>query len=247
MKQILFLTASLISIDLAMAAISPIEQQKDILQETAKLLQLEKTDLEKASKDLSEEQKSALKAIASDKNTDLNIRWKALVLASRLLGSDMRADVLAASKSPDWFMRSASLSAANEISADESADIARALIKDKALVVRSSAADVLATTGLDSDRELLWKALNDSANSRKGQSLWIRPQVLKHLAKRPLKKEISQFIEILKEGEVELQAVTIHALEKASDFQFGSDQDSIEDHRTRWLNWWETNGKTKSL
>jgi hypothetical protein len=89
--------------------------------------------------------------------------------------------------------------------------------------------------------------MTDPANSRKGQSLWIRAQTLKLLAKRPTKKEIPQFIDILKESDAELQAITIHALEKASDFQFGSEQDSVESHRNRWLNWWESTGKVKSL
>lgn len=219
----------------------------EIMKDTERLLKLARPELEKLSSKLTPEQKNALKSIAFNKDSDLQVRWRALVLAARLMGEEMRSDITAASKSSDWFMRSASMMAAAELSSEEAATLARRLVNDKALVVRSAAVDILGHTGEGTDRRLLWKIIDDPINVRKGQSLWIRSQALQILARSPKKNEVSEFVRLLRESDLELQAISIHALEKATDFQFGSSQESIQDHRKRWLNWWDVTGKTKSL
>ena len=218
-----------------------------VIKDTENKLRLSKTELEKVATKLTSEQKSALRKIAFRTDSDLQVRWRALVLAARLLGSEIKGDIASASKSTDWFMRSASMMAANEISSDEGAALARRLVNDKALVVRSAAVDILGQTGEITDRSLLWNIIKDPINMRKGQSLWIRSQALQLLARSPQKKEVSHFISLLKQNDLELQAISIQALEKVSDFQFGSSQDSIEEHRKRWISWWELSGKTKSF
>ncbi len=218
-----------------------------IIKETETTLRLPKSELEKITNKLTANQKLALRKIAFRSDSDLQVRWRALVLAARLLGSEMKEDIASASKSSEWFMRSASMMAANEISLAEGATLARRMVNDKALVVRSAAVDILGQTGELSDRTLLWNIIRDPINKRKGQSLWIRSQALQLLARTPQKKEISGFISLLKENDLELQAISINALEKASAFQFGSSQDSIENHRKRWMSWWELSGKTKSF
>jgi len=218
-----------------------------VIKDTENTLRLSKSELEKVADKLTQEQKLALRKIAFRNDSDLQVRWRALVLAARLLGTEMKGDITSASKSNDWFMRSASMMAANEISSNEGASLARRLVNDKALVVRSAAVDILGQTGEVSDRILLWNIIRDPINIRKGQSLWIRSQALQLLARSPQKREISNFISLLKENDLELQAISIQALERVSDFQFGSSQDSIEDHRKRWISWWELSGKTKSI
>lgn len=211
------------------------------------ILKTSKDELEKMGGNLSLDQKLALKKIAFNNDSELQVRWRALVLAAKLLGSEAETEIIAAAKSQDWFMRSASMVAANEISPTKAAELARKLVKDKALVVRSAAVDVLGGTGEASDRVLLWKIIKDPINVRRGQSLWVRSQALQILAKSPQKTEVGEFVALLKESDLELQAISIHALEKASQFQFGSESDSIEDHKNRWLNWWELNHKSKSI
>jgi len=236
-----------------LAISSPTTQSLDslisvkVIKDTENTLRLSKTELEKIADKLTTEQKLALRKIAFRNDSDLQVRWRALVLAARLMGSQIKEDITSASKSNDWFMRSASMMAANEISHDEGALLARRLVNDKALVVRSAAVDILGQTGEGSDRVLLWNIIRDPINVRKGQSLWIRSQALQLLSRSPQKKEISNFISLLKENDLELQAIAIQALEKVSDFQFGSSQDSIEHHRKRWISWWELSGKTKSF
>lgn len=218
-----------------------------ILKETEQILRLSKADLEKASPLLTEDQKLALRKIAFNGDAELQVRWRALILAARLLGSKVKVDIDLASRSHEWFMRSAAMMAASEISNEDGAVLARKLVHDKALVVRSAAVDILGSTGEPSDRAILWNIIRDPINVRKGQSLWIRSQSLQILAKSPLKSEVSQYIYLLKENDIELQAIAIQALEKASDFQFGSNHDSIAEHKKRWLQWWDLSGKSKTL
>jgi hypothetical protein len=219
----------------------------DSVKAVERLLQLARPELEKMASTFTADQKLALKKVAFNRDSDLQVRWRALVLAARLLGPEMRSDIKNAAKSSDWFMRSASMMAANELSIDEAAILARKLISDKALVVRSAAVDILGASGDLVDRQILWKIIRDPINVRKGQSLWIRSQALQILARKPLRHEIANFILLLNESDLELQAISIHGLETASNFQFGSSHESIEEHRKRWLNWWEVSGKTKNL
>lgn len=246
--NLLFLLLSLlVSIQWSVAATDKNATAVVIEKDTEVLLRMARPELEKIANKLTLEQKLSLKQIAFNSKSDLQIRWRALVLAARLLGIEMKSEIVSASKSNEWFMRSASMMAANEISTEQAAELARKLIQDKALVVRSAAVDILGNTGETADRALLWKIIKDPMNVRKGQSLWIRSQSLQILARNPNKQEIPQFIALLKETDLELQAISIHALEKASDFQFGTAQETIEDHRQRWLKWWDDSSKIKSI
>jgi hypothetical protein len=89
--------------------------------------------------------------------------------------------------------------------------------------------------------------IEDTKNKRKGQSLWIRTQALNWLIKQPSRKDIPNFIRILKEDDSEMNLLSVMGLEKISDFKFGSDTESISDKKQRWLSWWELNGKTRTL
>lgn len=245
-KSSVFLSLILTS-SLALAVNDQTFDHSELVRNTERVLKLAQPEFEKAIGKLSSQEKLALKKIAFNKEADLQIRWKALVLGARLLGKDMQSDIVQASNSNEWFMRSASMMAASELSPQDAAQMARKLIKDKALVVRSAAVDVLGASSEASDRQLLWNVIRDPINMRKGQSLWVRSQALQFLAKKPHKKETARFIEMLKESDLELQAIAIQGLEKTSDFQFGTSNESIQDHKQRWLNWWEMSGKTKAL
>lgn len=190
---------------------------------------------------------SKLKQRAFDREQGLSVRWKALVLAAKIGGSSMSAELKEASRSSEWYMRSASLAAAGQISFTESLVLARKLVNDKALVVRSAAVDVLGESDDIKDREILWKVIDDNKNKRKGQSLWIRTQALNWLIKQPSRKDIPNLIRILKEDDNEMSVIAITGLEKISDFKFGYEQESLAEKKQRWLSWWDLNGKSRNL
>lgn len=188
-----------------------------------------------------------LKQRAFDREQGLSVRWKALVLAAKIGGSAMSSELKEASRSNEWYMRTASLAAAGQISFSESLVLARKLVNDKALVVRSAAVDILGDSDEPKDREVLWLVIDDPKNKRKGQSLWIRSQALNWLIKQPSRKDIPNLIKILKEEDVELNVIAINGLEKISDFKFGYEQESLAEKKQRWLSWWDLNGKARSL
>lgn len=188
-----------------------------------------------------------LKQRAFDREQGLSVRWKALVLAAKIGGASMIAELKEASRSSDWYMRSASLAAAAQISFTESLVLARKLVNDKALVVRSAAVDILGESDEPKDREILWKVIEDPKNKRKGQSLWIRSQSLNLLVKHSGRKDIPNLIKILKENDNELNSVAIMGLEKISEFKFGFEKESLTEKKKRWLAWWELNGKSRTL
>jgi HEAT repeat protein len=188
-----------------------------------------------------------LKHRAFDRDQGLSVRWKALVLAARIGGSSMSTELKEASRSSEWYMRSASLAAAGQVSFNESLVLARKLVNDKALVVRSAAVDILGESDESKDRDILWKVIDDPKNKRKGQSLWIRSQALNCLIKNPGRKDIPNLIKILKEDDAELSAIVILGLEKISDFKFGYEQESLAEKKQRWLSWWDLNGKSRTL
>ncbi len=244
-KLCLFTGVIVIAMSSAFAAKNSASNSPIELSSTEQILKLNTNELEKRIGQLTEGQKVALKQIAFNPNSDLQVRWRALVVATRLMKNDMKPEIITASKSNEWFMRSASLMAAKEISSEEATMLARKLITDKALVVRSAAVDFLGSSGEESDRKILWKIIHDPLNSRKGQSLWIRSQALQILARNPYKQELKLFIDLLNDTDLELQAIAIQGLEKVSAFQFGTSNESIQDHRKRWLNWWQTMGKVE--
>jgi HEAT repeat protein len=188
-----------------------------------------------------------LKQRAFDRDQGLSIRWKALVLAAKIGGSAMNSELKEASRSNEWYMRTASLAAASQISFSDSLVLARKLVNDKALVVRSAAVDIIGDSDDPKDRDLLWTVIDDPKNKRKGQSLWIRSQTLNWLIKQPTRKDIPSLIKILKEDDVEMNVIAINGLEKISDFKFGYEQESLAEKKQRWLSWWDLNGKTRNL
>ncbi len=215
--------------------------------EVKDLLQFSNAEVESLNGKISKDVIPGLKQWAFNKDKELSMRWRALVLAAKIGGESVKMDIDLASRSSEWYMRSAAISAAQFISEHDSIFIARRLIKDKALVVRSAAVDIIGSSQDPKDREILWKVIDDSQNKRKGQSLWVRSQSLKYLILNPQRKEIPNLIKLLKENDIELQNIALSGLEKVSDFKFGSDEENHNDKRQRWLNWWSVNGNSKNL
>src|SRR4051812_22149283 len=92
---------------------------------------------------------------AFSRDKDMPSRWKALMSAAQLGREKATPDLLKASRHQDWFMRSASMIALADYNPAEGVRVAKRLIKDKALVVRSSAVDLLAKN-LDSEGRALF-------------------------------------------------------------------------------------------
>lgn len=155
-----------------------------------------------------------LKDLAFSESQDMSVRWKSLVKMSEMKKSDSVPDMKQALKSDTWYMRNAALLALETVNRDEAYDAAKKQLDDPALVVRSAAVDVLMKYPQHEKevRALLWRELEDPQNIVKKRSLWIRPQIVKYLAKKPQVSERSQFLKLVDEGDEEIRTLAQKAI-----------------------------------
>jgi hypothetical protein len=162
--------------------------------------------------------------LAFDEGTSMKMRWKALMAAAMIRKEKATPDLLKASKNSQWYMRSAAMTALAEYNPAESERVAQGLLKDKALVVRSTAVDILGQSLSPQVRDLFWEELHQKYNFKNKTSLWIRPQILAALAKRPLDQETPMFSKLLREPEQEMQLLAVQGLEKLTGMKLGNGQ-----------------------
>jgi len=177
---------------------------------------------------------SLIQVAFSDEHS-IPMRWKALTLASQINPSGAKADLDRALRSKEWFMRNAALTAIQATRPELIQEVVPKLIQDKALVVRSAAVGILNPKLEPQMRTLLWKELNADYNFRKGQSLWVRGQIVEKLADYPEKHEYSAFATALRSADTTLHAPAILALEKITQKKMGTSKSSVSQKRNLWL------------
>jgi HEAT repeat protein len=185
--------------------------------------------------------------LAFEEKYHLQDRWTALQSLASLKNDLAIQSIVKASKSDDWFMRDAALKASRKYYPKASIKMAKKLLNDPSLIVRTSAVKSIHSAGDLDSKSVLWKALYDERNFRKGKGLWVRKHIARALADfetRDLKnvsdKKIESFIKLLKEPNQDIQVSAMAALEKLTTKSFGEKQTPLELKRERWLNWWET-------
>ncbi len=175
-----------------------------------------------------------LLALSFSDKEPMSMRWKALTLAAQVGQQKAVPELKKASRHSLWYMRNAALVAMNEINKDEAYDMARTLLKDKALVVRSAAAEILSQFKNPSVRDLFWEELYQDYNKKKNQSLWIRGQILGYLSQHPQAHERSLFASLLKDQDLSVQKESIHALEKITGKVLGTNEMSLTKKVSLW-------------
>ncbi len=164
--------------------------------------------------------------LAKNINLPMSSRWKALLQASEIAEGDQLAKVMAFSKDKDWFMRNALLVALDKMGTDIVYDRAKELLTDKSLVVRSAAADILIRLNNTDVRRIFSEELSKKYNFNGSASLWIRPQMLKHLAENPSAEERGFFVQILHEKDQQMASISTQALEKLTGIRFSGKTNS---------------------
>lgn len=152
--------------------------------------------------------------IAFSNKQSIEMRWKALTMMAHLKKENSVKDLKKALEAPEWYMRNAALLSLNSVSPQHGKTAAKALLTDKALVVRSAAVDVLGPMMDEKIRELFWQELDANYNFRHKQSLWIREQLLGFLAKEPLINEKSVFEGLSKTSPEPMRVLAKNALQK---------------------------------
>lgn len=174
-------------------------------------------------------------AFASERN--IQTRWSALLTAVQIYPNGAGADIQRALKHQDWFMRNAGLLSLKIINPKSAEKAALELLNDKALVVRSAAVNVLSNSTTPETRTALWNELKASHNFWKGQSLWIRQEILEKLSANPEKQDYHAFSEMLKDSDQNLPATAISALEKITHKTLGRSSAALAEKKKLWLHY----------
>ncbi len=167
---------------------------------------------------------SAQMNIAKNSSQPMGARWKALLLASDLATSDQIDEIREFTKSSEWFMRNAAMTALNQVAPDYGIDAAKKLISDKALVVRSAAIELIATKPTIENRHLLAAELSKPYNFNGRKSLWIRSKIVQHLADRATADDRTFFSRELFDRDPEIAEIAAQTLEKITNVNFTGDQ-----------------------
>jgi HEAT repeat protein len=162
-------------------------------------------------------------AVAFSENQSMRLRWKALMAAADTRREKSTPDLLRASTDKQWFMRNASLVAMAEVNENEAQKLAKKLLKDKALVVRSAAVEVLQKNANAKTRDLLWEEMSQSHNFRNKESLWIRSQIVEALSQTPADYELKMFSRLLKDSDQRVQTAAIQGMEKLTGVKLGEE------------------------
>lgn len=242
MQKILVSFALMMS-SVAFAAIPPkVIEKTDVLSLAEEILTMPERNRYMVAEKKADELFPALITLSQTEKKSMQVRWKALTLAAYLKKNKAMPELEKALKSKEWFMRNAGLVAIQSFDARKAEMAAKDLIKDKALVVRSAAVEVLgAGAGMtQATRDLFWEEMNANYNFRQKQGLWVREQILEKLAQNPEKNEMPLFVKALKE-EPKMHATAIVAMEKIAQTKLGKANTTIEQKRKLWIQWAKNN------
>lgn len=152
---------------------------------------------------------------AADKKQAMQSRWSSLLKAAQLASTTEHVLQLQKfSKDELWYMRNASLVALQKANRQVAEQTAQLLIKDKALVVRSAAVDILAENLNRQNKLILFSELNQPYNFNKKSSLWIRGQIIEKLKSRADAEDRDFFVKSLYDSDRQIATQSAKALEK---------------------------------
>lgn len=172
--------------------------------------------------------------VAFAEDQSMRLRWRALIMAAEGRREKATPDLLKASVHKQWFMRNAALVALAEVNEAEAQKLAKKLVKDKALVVRSAAVDVLQKSPRPEVRDLLWEEMNQKYNFRNQESLWIRSQIVEAMAAKPANHELKLFTKFLNDKDARVQAASVSGMEKLTGVKLGDAKTSREKMVLLW-------------
>ncbi len=153
-------------------------------------------------------------AMASNNKLGMNIRWNALIKAADFAGAEHLVQIRNFTLNKDWYMRNAAMIALLKINPVEAMIEAKKLLRDKALVVRSAAVDVMGRNLTSEHKKILAEELNKTYNFHKKNSLWIRKQIIEKLASSANSEDRHVFVKNLFDSDKEISHISAKTLEK---------------------------------
>jgi HEAT repeat protein len=176
--------------------------------------------------------------MASNSKLNMNSRWTSLIKSADFATKDTYEDIRKFTTHKDWYMRNAALVALNKVDKEMALAEARKLVKDKALVVRSAAVEVIAKIMNEDNKRLLISELNQGYNYNKKSSLWIRRQILEKVATVANQGDRELFVKNLFDQDKKIAELSAKVLEKITGTKLESKKivDSWRNH-AKEQNW----------
>ncbi|MEK6629005.1 MAG: hypothetical protein AABY53_10295 [Bdellovibrionota bacterium] len=161
--------------------------------------------------------------MASNNKLGMNSRWSSLVNAAGIAADGSDEDQLKQIKnfvnSKEWYLRNAAMIALSKINPLEAMIEAKKLLRDKALVVRSAAVEIISQNLTDEHKKLLIAELSKPYNFHKKNSLWIRKQIIEKLSTTAEMKDREVFAKSLFDQDKEISHISAKALERITGMQ----------------------------
>ena len=153
--------------------------------------------------------------ISFSQNYSMPLRWKAFMVMTGIGRGKSLPEIKKVLKAKEWFMRSAGLLALEKVDQKQAVQWAKRMFrKDKAMMVRAKAIDVLRNNPSASVRKMLWKKLYSRENYHRQKSLWIRKQILSYLIDYADQKDLKKIKKTLYDRDPRLHKVAMSGLEK---------------------------------
>jgi len=230
----LFLKLALASLTPLAGALGAVPLKSELRPRVLEILNLPPENRSQALVAITEDLYKDFIAVAFSEKQAMRLRWRALMMAAEGRREKATPDLLKAAAHKQWFMRNAALVALAEVNAPEAQTVAKKLLKDKALVVRSAAVDVLQKSARPEIRDLLWEEMSQKYNFRNKESLWIRAQIVEALAQKPSDHELKIFNKYLGDKDARVQSAAVLGLEKLTGVKLGEPSFSREKMVSLW-------------
>ncbi|MFK8137566.1 MAG: hypothetical protein AB8E15_04315 [Bdellovibrionales bacterium] len=179
----------------------------------------------------------------------LRDRWKAFSSLISLKNQKSKKLMDQALKSKEWYMRDVALKSAMKYLPKSSMRIAKSLLNDPSLMVRTSAVKSIIQKNHSEFENILWKELYADYNFRKKQSLWVRKYIVKALLQFNLPKakakslsslDYARFSRLLREKDRQITVPVVKFFNNFVSPQYSNLQNS-DVQRQAWLGWFKKN------
>lgn len=163
--------------------------------------------------------------VAQSSSASMDARWSAIIKAVNLASSHELLKVVKLADDKEWYVRNAVLVGLDQAGNSMVYDVAKKLITDKSLVVRSAAVDVLSRLKNDTTKKIFSTELQKQYNKNGKASLWIRHQLMRHLVDNYSQSEKKFFVKFLFDDDQKVARLSSKALEKIVQVRFEGNSD----------------------
>ncbi|MEZ4871575.1 MAG: HEAT repeat domain-containing protein [Bdellovibrionales bacterium] len=174
-----------------------------------------------------------LKAIAFDEEQSVKMRWRALTSMAAVGKNHANNSIVKASKSKHWYMRNASLLAAQLVESSFAAMIAADLIRDPSLIVRTEAVRTIKNANAKQYKNVLKQQLHSEQNFKNKKSLWVRKHIAEALYKFMDTSDKQLFKEMLYDVDPEIQRFGVLGMERYYQRRI-TDSKKLAQHVQEW-------------